>query len=386
MNLRVALLFLLAAAGARADLDPALARGSLAVLDFKSDLAGNVLSPEDVRYFADSARGAALKTVPGLHVMTRENLLVLLQATGKDLASCEGECEVETGRRIGADLIISGDLLKIGSNFKLNLRLHETHNGQLLSGEIASGKSVDELDARTAEAVARLLKPVQALAGNAPLVSQAGDAAPLISPANNSAPSAPAPASAAPAASSGAAPADSGSTAHRHLGFLLRADLGIGYMASGETDFTISGAAGAFAIQLGYAVWEDNIFGVSVYDAVAINPSVSTSSGDSGSIDGTSLTALGYGLNYTHYFMPLNLYVTATLAVTTISTSNSTAGSSFTSGAGFGLRLEVGKEWWLSEHWGIGAVAQFSYAGNSDSTGAGITTTVFTLAASATYN
>ncbi len=208
---------------------------------------------------------------------------------------------------------------------------------------------------------------------------------------NNSAATTPAPAPAnatpaseGPAVSSGAAPA-ADSTAHRHLGFMLRANLGIGYMSSSESDYTISGAAGGFAIALGYAVWENNLFAVHIYDAVAINPSVSTSSG-AGTIDGTSLTALGYGVSYTHYFMPLNLYFTATLAVTTISTANSNAGSSYTSGAGYGLRLEVGKEWWLSDHWGIGAVAQFSYAGNSDSNGAGITTTAFTLAASATYN
>src|SRR5262249_3140111 len=80
--------------------------GRLAVLDLRN--LTKDLSPDDARYFTDLVRAAVLKFAPQLDVMTRENLLVLLKSTGKDLANCEGECEVDTGRRIGADAIISG--------------------------------------------------------------------------------------------------------------------------------------------------------------------------------------------------------------------------------------------------------------------------------------
>jgi hypothetical protein len=93
-------------------------------------------------------------------VITRENLIVLLQATGKDLASCEGECEVDTGRRIGADLVVSGELLKFGSSYKLDMRLHDTQDGRLLSGATASGTTPDALDRALPEAIARLLAPI----------------------------------------------------------------------------------------------------------------------------------------------------------------------------------------------------------------------------------
>ena len=150
--MRLLACLLLTAAAARAE------DRTLAVLDFRNKLEGEKI---DSGYFADVVRSDALKTVPGLRVITRENLLVLLQSTGKDLASCEGECEVDTGRRIGADLVISGDLLRIGSSYKLNLRLHETRGGQLLSGVVASGKTVDELDAALGPAVTELLQPLR---------------------------------------------------------------------------------------------------------------------------------------------------------------------------------------------------------------------------------
>src|SRR5260370_3337751 len=102
---------------------PETARGKVAVLDLKSSASG--LSSEQVRYFGDLVRGATLRAAPQLAVMTRENLLVLLQASGKDLADCEGECEVDTGRRVGADQVVSGDVLRLGTRYKLTLRLHE---------------------------------------------------------------------------------------------------------------------------------------------------------------------------------------------------------------------------------------------------------------------
>ncbi len=136
-----------------------LAGGKLAVLDFKN--FAKDLKPEDVRYFTDIVRGQSLKTAPQLEVMTRENLLVLLQASGKDATQCEGECEVDTGRRIGADAIITGEILKVGSHYKLSLKLHDTREGRLLSTALASGRSIDELDESAQAAATELLGPVR---------------------------------------------------------------------------------------------------------------------------------------------------------------------------------------------------------------------------------
>ncbi|MBS2024860.1 MAG: DUF2380 domain-containing protein, partial [Deltaproteobacteria bacterium] len=128
----------------------------LAVLELRN--FAQELTRENVQYFTDMVRTAALKTQPQLEVMTRENLVVLLQATGKELSQCEGECEVDTGRRIGADEIVSGEIQKVGTQFKLSLRLHETHAGRLVASSQASGHSVDELDASAQQAVLELFK------------------------------------------------------------------------------------------------------------------------------------------------------------------------------------------------------------------------------------
>ncbi|MBS2022512.1 MAG: hypothetical protein JST92_08890 [Deltaproteobacteria bacterium] len=133
--------------------------GKLAVLDFKN--SAKEILPEQVRYFTDVVRDATVKATPKVHVMTRENLLVLLQASGKDIANCEGECEVDTGRRIGADAVVSGELLKVGTKLKLSLKLHETKDGTLLSTAVASGRSIDELDEAAQKAAIDLIAPMR---------------------------------------------------------------------------------------------------------------------------------------------------------------------------------------------------------------------------------
>jgi TPR repeat protein len=157
MTFHLALLTLLFAAA------PALAseKKVLAVLELRSKLKDADREQVDAAYLADQLRAAALKAIPDLRVMTRENLVVLLKSLGKDLASCEGECEVETGRKVGADLVLSGEVLKFGSRFKLSMRLHDTATGQLLSGSSASGKSADELDDATGKAIEELFRPLK---------------------------------------------------------------------------------------------------------------------------------------------------------------------------------------------------------------------------------
>ena len=134
---------------------PKTPAGLLAVLEFRNKLQGADRKSVDVAYFSDQVRAASVKSAPSLRVITRENLLVLLQ--GKPLEECEGECEVDTGRRVGADYVISGEALKVGSLYKLNLKLHDTHDGRLLAGGVVTGKSVEDLDAATSRSVSELL-------------------------------------------------------------------------------------------------------------------------------------------------------------------------------------------------------------------------------------
>ena len=164
------------------------ARPLLAVLEFATQLTAAEKQDADPQYFSDVVRAQALDELPDARLMTRENMTVLLEAAGKDLAACEGECEVDTGRKLGADYVITGRLLKVGSSFKLDLKLHATADGRLLQGAVAAGKSVDDLDAALPAAVTKLLGPLRppaktALARAPPVVAAAPSSAPAAVPA-----------------------------------------------------------------------------------------------------------------------------------------------------------------------------------------------------------
>ncbi|MBS2022537.1 MAG: hypothetical protein JST92_09015 [Deltaproteobacteria bacterium] len=132
-------------------------RQLVAVLELRTKLKGQDADDVDAAYFGNQVRAQLKLGAPDAQVMTRENVLVMLQAPGKTLADCEGECEVDTGRRLGADLVISGEILRVGTKLKIDLRLHDTHSGQLLQGATVQGKSVDELDADLPRAVRALI-------------------------------------------------------------------------------------------------------------------------------------------------------------------------------------------------------------------------------------
>src|SRR5207253_575129 len=74
---------------------------------------------------------------------------------------CEGECEVETGRRVGADLVISGEIGSLGSSLTISLRLHDARSGQLLGAGSGNAHSPEELDAALHAVVEEVVRKVR---------------------------------------------------------------------------------------------------------------------------------------------------------------------------------------------------------------------------------
>ena len=126
----------------------AFATKRLAVLEFR----GVGVDEAVLRVMADDVRigvleGINKQQVDGhdILVMTHENMMDMLSSMGKTAADCQGECEVEIARNIGADYVISGDMTKIGSLFVLNIKLHETTRGELLAGEQVRKKNIEDM-------------------------------------------------------------------------------------------------------------------------------------------------------------------------------------------------------------------------------------------------
>jgi hypothetical protein len=178
-------------------------------------------------------------------------------------------------------------------------------------------------------------------------------------------------------------------TAYRHdRGFLLRLDLGVGYMKSSidaSPSLGIKGAGPEFGLLLGGPIAENLVIGGHLWIVGSISPTLEQGSLSASTNTDTSNTLVALGPNITYYLMPANAYLSVSPSITRLSIT--TGQSTGTSDAGFGMQLAVGKEWWVSGNWGLGLAGQFMFSTNNDRDGGPqITTLAGALAMSATFN
>jgi formylglycine-generating enzyme required for sulfatase activity len=103
---------------------------------------------------ADEARAGALAGLEGrdVDVMTRENTAQLLKDMGAGASCSEGECEVETAKLIGADYVVSGNLVLIERTWFVTMKLHEVRTARLL-------RTSERLKGRTQVDLVEALRP-----------------------------------------------------------------------------------------------------------------------------------------------------------------------------------------------------------------------------------
>lgn len=181
-----------------------------------------------------------------------------------------------------------------------------------------------------------------------------------------------------------------GQGVHEHDGFFLRFQAGPGYgqmtmdkVLGSEMEF--SGAGGEFVFQIGGTVGNNLILFGEFGGFVIQDPTVKIGGQELEVSDLKSSTS-DFGAGLTYYFMPSNIYLSGSLlaARATLEFADNKSSSDI----GFGFRFSVGKEWWVSDDWGIG-VAIFGYYSSvpdkepSEST---ISSSSFGVVFSATYN
>lgn len=178
--------------------------------------------------------------------------------------------------------------------------------------------------------------------------------------------------------------------AYVHDGFFLRIAPGIGWnnteSESGGTTLKMSGVSGLFNFAIGGAVSQDLILHLDLSGVSTSDPTVKLNGTDISSNYSSSSTSL-LGLGMTYYF-PSNFYLTG--AVGMAKSSNKGYGSTNETDTGYGANVMVGKEWWVSDDWGIGIAGQFLYTNCPDKPSpAGkpdVESTSFGVLFSATYN
>jgi hypothetical protein len=180
---------------------------------------------------------------------------------------------------------------------------------------------------------------------------------------------------------------------HAHDGFFLRLTLGGGFISNAGTDsvgdeLVLSAGGPSFGIAAGAAVVPNLILFGTLFAGVATEVEARFN-GDRVADPTNAAGIVGFGPGVAYYFMPINVYLSGALAVTGFNAQDIDGNVLYKSNGGVGFQTLVGKEWWVSEDWGIGVAGEFVIAGamrDQDISDVRWRSTVFSILFSATYN
>ncbi len=149
---------------------------------------------------------------------------------------------------------------------------------------------------------------------------------------------------------------------HEHDGFYLRLQLGGGYTRASVLgdDLAVKGGGATLNAEFGGAPVRNLIIFGKLYGTSSPNPDIEV--GDitiEGRDEDVSQNYTGAGAGLTYYIMPANVYLTGALTFTQLRISDRGDTIAETD-LGGGLHLGLGKEWWVSDNWGLGIGAELA--------------------------
>lgn len=143
--------------------------------------------------------------------------------------------------------------------------------------------------------------------------------------------------------------------------------LGVGYQrlsaeSSGEK-ISIEGNGPGLRLALGGAVRENFILFGELTVISAVEPDFEGTGISTTALTGTSTDFVGVGGGVAYYIMPANVLLSGSLLFSGVQLSETEGDDSIElTEMGPGLNLTVGKEWWVSNEWGLGVAAQLLLA------------------------
>jgi hypothetical protein len=182
---------------------------------------------------------------------------------------------------------------------------------------------------------------------------------------------------------------------HEHEGFMLRIGIGGGYLnmsaEEGGTEVSVNGPAGVFNIALGGNLSPGLIIYGELFGNAIVDPTVEVN-GDEFETEDASASIAGIGVGLA-YYLPSNLYFSGTLSASQLRFTQEGPGvdDEYETDFGPAFTAQIGKEWWVSDNWGLGLAGQFLFGSLKDEDedfGGDVTwtTTGLSLLFSATYD
>jgi hypothetical protein len=185
-----------------------------------------------------------------------------------------------------------------------------------------------------------------------------------------------------------------GPGAETHDGFYLRLHLGGGYTnmtaSSGADSLKVAGGGIGFGVAVGGAIAPNLIIYGTIVTSQAENPDTSVNDMSLGSSSGSAgVEGIGPGLAY--YIQPSNVFFAASLLGSRLTFTDNAGNRTANTNVGFTFEGMVGKEWWVSDNWGLGVSGELMLGAMKDKAIAGVDgptwhVVAFNVLFSATFN
>lgn len=160
-----------------------------------------------------------------------------------------------------------------------------------------------------------------------------------------------------------------GGLSETHDGFMFRYTLGLSNLSNTLTDGTnelnMNGMGASNSLIFGGSLNPNLVLGFEL-NATKVEGPTFESGGKSQTIKNSTLTNFNFGPAISYYF-PNNIYAGLGLGAAQFQSSNSDLDVKGASDIGFGVTVNAGKEWWVSENWGLGLNANIQYMSADDS-------------------
>ena len=159
-----------------------------------------------------------------------------------------------------------------------------------------------------------------------------------------------------------------------HSGVYVHLHLGGGFTSIKGSDgngstLKLSGGGPSFAVAVGGGVAPNLALFGNIFLTMTSQPQVSSSgyNGYTTQASGDGLIG-GFGGGVVYYFMPVNVYISGALATTQFEAADANGKTTYSTDYGIGFEGIVGKEFWVSDHWGLGAALEFVAASSMKDT------------------
>lgn len=163
---------------------------------------------------------------------------------------------------------------------------------------------------------------------------------------------------------------------HTHDGFFLNLALGFGYQSftyeanKAIFDLEANGVSTELDIKLGGRIATNTLLHATILGVTNTSEiEVKTKKGDklgSSSNRSENLSLLGIGVTY---YLPENFFVSGSIGFANFNMQDNTDNDNKIDGAtenGLGFQVAAGKEWWVSDNWGLGVSVAFTYGSAED--------------------